>query len=203
VRRHEPRGSILVALMCLAAIVVADAAGVKVKAEPDPMFDFAQVHTWSWDTDAGEVVMARTQTDDPAPIKARIDPLIRKYVEAEMRQKGLTPTTTGTPDFYLHYYVLVTISSGSQYMGQFLPTVPYWGLPGFSAGATTSLSVATKGSLVLDAMLPGAAQERRVIWRGIAQSTVQDDDPDNVRDTRIREASAGLVKKFPLKQKKK
>jgi hypothetical protein len=65
------------------------------------------------------------------------------------------------------------------------------------------LSVATKGSLVLDAMLPGAAQERRVIWRGIAQSTVQDDDPDNVRDTRIREASAGLVKKFPLKQKKK
>jgi hypothetical protein len=192
----------LVVLMCLATIVVADAAGIKVTAEPDPNVDFAMVHTWAWDADAGDVIMARTQTDDPAPLKARLDPLIRKYVEAEMRKKGLTPVAGGTPDFYLHYYVLVTIASSGQYMGQFLPSVPYWGLPGFSAGASTSLSVATRGSLVLDALLPGAAQERPVIWRGIAQSTVKDDDAQGVRDARIRDAAAGLVKKFPLKKKK-
>ena len=86
-------------------------------------------------------------------------------------------------------------------MGQFLPAVPYWGLPGFSAGAATSLSVATKGSLVLDAMLPGKVGDRRVIWRGMAESTVTDTDAPAVREARIREAAAGLVQKFGLKKK--
>jgi hypothetical protein len=193
---------IFVALLCVGAIAVVEAAKIKVKAEPDPVYDFATVKTWAWDADAGEVLMARTPTDDPAPIKAFVDPLIKKYVGAEMEKKGLRAATSGTPDVHLHYYVLVTISSSGQHMGQFLPAVPYWGLPAFSAGAATSLSVATKGSLVLDALLPGAAGERKVIWRGIAESTVEDTDADPVRDARIRDASAGLVQKFPLKKKK-
>ena len=192
----------LFALCCVAAIVVADAAGIDVKAQPDPDFDFAMVHTWAWDADAGEVLMARTATDDPAPVKAFVDPLIRKYVDAEMRKKGLTPAASGTPDFYFHYYVLVTLSTSGQYMGQFLPAVTEWGMPPFSFGAATSFNVATRGSLVLDALLPGEAGKRRVFWRGIAQSTVQDNDAENVRDARIRDAAAGLVKKFPLKKKK-
>jgi len=191
----------LVALLCIGAVVGIEAAKIKIKAAPDPAYDFATVRTWAWDTDAGEVIMARTPTDDPAPIKARIDPLIRKYVGAEMEKKGLQPAATGTPDIHLHYYVLVTISATGQHMGQFLPAVPYWGLPGFSAGAATSLSVATKGSLVLDAMLPGTADARRVVWRGIAESTVEDTDKDAVRDARIRDAASGLVQKFPLTKK--
>lgn len=192
----------LIALICIGAFaIVAEAAGVKVKAEQDPEFDFARIRTYAWDTDAGEVIMARTPTDDPAPLKARVDPLIRRYVDTEMAKKKLLRDTAGTPDFFFHYYVLVTISSNSQYMGQFLPAVPYWGLPGFSAGATTSLSVATKGSLVLDALLPGAPGERKVIWRGMAESTVKDDDTQTERIARIRDAAEGLVKKFPLKKK--
>lgn len=192
---------LLTALLCVGLVVAAEAAKIKVKAEPDPLYDFATVKTWAWDADAGDVIMARTQSDDPAPLKARVDPLIRKYVSAAMAKKGLTETT-GAPDVFLHYYVLVTISSSGQYMGQFLPAVPYWGLPGFSAGSATSLSVATKGSLVLDAMLPGAKDERRVIWRGMAESTVGDADQPATREARIREASTGLVEKFPLKKKK-
>ena len=57
------------------------------RAEPDPEFDFATVRTWAWDDDAGEVIMARTANDDPAPLKARIDPLIRQYVAAAMAQE--------------------------------------------------------------------------------------------------------------------
>jgi hypothetical protein len=192
---------ILVTAIWAGAVVVAVAAGIKVKAEPDPAFDFTRVRTWAWDSDAGDVIMARTQSDDPAPLKARVDPLIRRYVESDLMKKGLMRATGGTPDVFLHYYVLVTISANGQYMGQFLPAVPYWGLPAFSAGATTSLSVATRGSLVLDALLPGAPGERRVIWRGIAESTVEETDSQTTRTERIRDASAGLVKKFPVKKK--
>ena len=187
-------------VLCLT--VAAEAAKIKVRAEPDPAFDFATVKTWAWDANAGDVMMARTQSDDPAALKARIDPLIRKFVEAEMTKKGLRVAAPGaTPDVFLHYYVLVTISANGQYPGQFLPAVPYWGLPPFNAG-TTALEVATKGSLVLDALLPGAVDARKVVWRGLAESTVADDDPQPKREARLREASAELIKRFPLMKKK-
>jgi hypothetical protein len=182
-------------------IVVAEAAKIKVQAEPDPDYDFAAVKTWAWDADGGAVVMARTQHDDPAPIKEFVDPRIRKYVEQELTKKGKT-ATTATPDLQFHYYVLVTIDSNGQYMGQFLPSVPYWGLPPFNVG-TTSLEVVTKGSLVLDAMIPGKTGDRHVVWRGIAQSTVEDTDKTDVRDARLRDAIEELIKRFPLKKKNK
>jgi hypothetical protein len=87
-------------------------------------------------------------------------------------------------------------------MGQFLPSVPYWGLAPFTP-ATTALSVVTRGALVLDGMLPGNVGDRRVIWRGIAQSTVEYDDSDAVREARIRDACGELIKRFPLKKQKK
>jgi len=191
-------------LYCVAVLlVVAVEAKIKVRAEPDPEFDFAQVKTWAWDADAGDVMMARTQSDDPAALKTRVDPMIRKYVEQEMTKKGLrAPAAGAAPDVFLHYYVLVTINATGQYAGQFLPAVPYWGLPPFNPG-TTALDVATKGSLILDALLPGAVGERKVVWRGLAESTVADDDPQAKRESRLREASAELIKRFPLTKKKK
>jgi hypothetical protein len=86
-------------------------------------------------------------------------------------------------------------------MGQFLPSVAYWGLPPFAQQAT-SVDVATKGSLVLDAMLPGVPGDRKVIWRGMAQSTIADDLKDAEREARLKYAADELVKRFPLKKKK-
>lgn len=192
----------LVAIVCVSLLAIVEAAKIKTRAEPDPTFDFGAVRTWAWDADAGDIMMARTPHDDPAVLKQRVDPLIRKYVEAEMTKKKLTVASSGAPDVQLHYYVLVTIGDNSQFMGQFLPAVPYWGLPPFGA-STTSLNIVTKGSLVLDALLPGKTDQRRVVWRGIAESTVEDTDSDQVRQNRIQTAAAELVKRFPLTKPKK
>ena len=190
----------LAALLCAASVVALEAAKIKVKAEPDPTYDFSTVRTWAWDAE-GDVIMARTPTDDPVALKARLDPLIRKYVEAEMRKKGLQPAAAGaTPDLHLHYYVLITINQTGQTMGQFLPAVPYWGLPPF-APATQSLEVVTKGSLVLDALLPGQVGDRKVVWRGIAESTVNYTDTEKSRNERIQSAAATLIKYFGIKKK--
>jgi hypothetical protein len=189
----------LAALLCAASVVALEAAKIKVKAEPDPTYDFSTVRTWAWDAE-GDVIMARTPTDDPVALKARLDPLIRKYVAAEMAKRGLAVATGAPPDVHLHYYVLVTVASSGQEMGQFLPAVPYWGLPPF-APATQSLNIVTRGSLVLDAMQPGLVGDRKVVWRGIAESTVEEGTTDAKREERIREASAELVKRFPLKKK--
>jgi len=69
--------------------------------------------------------------------------------------------------------------------------------------STTSLNIVTKGSLVLDALLPGKTDQRRVVWRGIADSTVEDTDSDQVRQNRLQTAAAELVKRFPLTKLKK
>jgi len=194
----------LATLCCIAVAAVAavDAAKIKVKAAPDPNVDFAAIKTFAWDDEPGRVIMARSKFDDPEALKTFADPRIRKYVAEELVKKGKTLVTSGLPDIQLHYYVLVTINTNSQYMGQFLPSTPYWGLPPFDAG-TTALEVVTKGSLVLDAMLPGKPDQRQVIWRGIAQSTVEDTDKDAVRDKRLREAAQELIKKFPLTKQNK
>ena len=193
----------IMAMVCagLAVAVLEAAPKIKVQAEPDPTFDFSTVRTWEWDADGGQVIMARTATDDPAALKARVDPLIRKFVTAAMTQKGLTAPSGAPPSVQLHYYVLVTVGSTGQTMGQFLPSVAYWGLPPFTP-QTTALEVVTKGAVVLDAMLPGTAGNRRVIWRGIAQSTLADDAKDSEREARLKYAAEELIKRFPLKKKK-
>lgn len=193
------RRVLLSVVMCALSVAVLSAAKIKVRAEPDPAFDFSALKTWAWDPDAGDVMMARSEHDDAAALKGRIDPLIRKHVEAAMVRRGLT-VASAQPDVHFHYYVLVTIGDESHAMGQFLPAVPYWGLPPFNA-STTALTVVTRGSLVLDALLPGTVGERKVIWRGIAQSTVEDRDSEKVRDARIQEASEQLVNRFPRKKK--
>ena len=193
---------LLLPLICLSLVAGLEAATITVQAEGDPHFDFAAIRTWAWDADAGEVIMARTPKDDPAPVKAFADPRIRKYVGEALTKIGRTEQTAGMPDVQLHYYVLVTIQSNSQYMGQFLPSTPYWGLPPFDAG-TSALEVVTKGSLVLDALLPGEKDKRQVVWRGIAQSTLEWAEKEDVRDKRLREAAQELIKKFPLKKKGK
>lgn len=192
--------------VCLVTLGMAaglESAKIKVQTAPDPTYDFATIRTFGWDADGGKVVMARTAKDDPAPIKARVDPMIRRFVNEEMTKKGKTLAETGTPDVQFHYYVLVTIDSNSQYLGQFLPSVPYWGLPPFGA-ATTSLEIVTRGSLVLDAMLPAEQVDRRqVIWRGIAQSSLDESSDDAKRQARIQSAVTELIKRFPLTKQKK
>lgn len=192
---------LLLPVLCVLLVVVVEAAKIKVKAEPDPTFDFATIRTWAWDADAGTIIMARTASDDPAKLKARVDPLIRKFVSSAMTKRGLHEATGGEPNVMLHYYVLVTVSQTGQYMGQFLPSVAYWGLPPFTA-QSTSIDVATQGSLVLDAMLPGAVGDRKVIWRGMAQSTLDEEATDAKREGRLQYAADELIKRFPLKKKK-
>jgi len=189
------------AAIALAIAVLEAAPKIKVQAEPDPTFDFSTLRTWAWDPDAGDVMMARTPKDDPAALEARVDPLIRKFVADAMALKGLKDAAGGAPDVQLHYYVLVTVNASGQSLGQFLPSVAYWGLPPFAPQAT-SLEVVTKGALVLDALRPGTVGERKVIWRGIAQSTLADDAKDSEREGRLKYAADELVRRFPLKKKK-
>jgi hypothetical protein len=189
----EARVSLALVAAGIAFTAVA-AARVDVKVEFDKAFDFNGAHTWAWNpAGPGEVRMARTAEDDPEAMRARAEPVIVEAVTSELSRRGLQPATA-TPDLVVTYYLLLTIGTSAQTLGQFLPATPEWGLPPF-APATQSLEIMNNGSLVLD-----LSAEGRVLWRGVAQAKIKIDSDDKTREALIREAVRDLLRRYPPKR---
>jgi hypothetical protein len=188
----SPFGTVVITLG-LAFALEPGLVAVKARVDFDKKFDFTQARTWSWSPNgAGQVILARTQDDDPEVVKKRAEPIIFEAVQAELPRRGLKPAT-GTPDLTLTYYLLLTVGSSSQQLGQFLPSVAEWGLPPF-APSTTSLTMIEQGSLVLDLSSNG-----RVVWRGIGEAQIKLDLDQERRAELLREAVRDLLRRFPPK----
>jgi hypothetical protein len=193
------KGVVTVLAACaIACLGLQATAAVKVRTQFSQKFDFAQAKTWSWHSGGpGEVKMARTADDDPEIVRKRAEPVILEAVAAELPQRGLTASAPGSPsDLEVKYYVLITVGSQSQQIGQFLPAVAAWGLPPFT-GATQSYKVIEQGSLVLD-----ISANKEVVWRGIGQAELKPGQPAEKRAALIREAVRDILKEFPPKKKK-
>ena len=170
------------------------AAAVKVRTDFKKAFDFKQAHTWAWNPSGeGHVVVARTSKDDPEAVKRLAEPYVLKAVDAEMPRRGLT-VATGKPDLILTYYLLLTIGSSAQTMGQFLPATTQWGVPPFAPG-TQSLEFIEQGSLVLDFSANG-----EVVWRGVGEAQIKTDLSTEKRAALIGEAVKKILEKYPPKQ---
>ena len=157
--------------LLLAATVVAAsqivAAAVKVRVDIDKAFNFTQARTWSWaPAPAGHVIVARTPTDDPDAIQRLAEPVVLEAVAAEIPGRGLKQSTDN-PDLTLKYYLLLTVGSSAQTVGQFLPPVAQWGVPYFQP-STQSLKVIQQGSLALDFSAKG-----EIVWRGVGAAEIK------------------------------
>ena len=98
---------------------------------------------------------------------------------------------TPAPDLAVTYYLLLTVGSSAQVLGQFLPATTMWGVPPF-APATQSLEIMNRGSLVLDFSAGGM-----VVWRGIADAGIKLGADDKKATALIRTAVRDLLRKYP------
>ena len=187
----------VLAVCAIASLGIPSSAAVKVRTQFTKSFDFTKAKTWSWHQGGpGEVKMAVTADDDPEVVRQRAEPIILETVAAELPQRGLTASAPGTPpDLEIKYYVLITLGTDAQTMGQFLPAVTAWGLPPF-AGATQSYKVIQRGSLVLD-----ISANKEVVWRGIGQADLKMGQPVEKRATLLRAAVRDILKQYPPKKK--
>ena len=134
----------VVALLMTMGTAIA-VAGVKVQSQRDPKFDFSQLKTWSWNPSGpGDVKVWVTAESKSEPVKRKYEPVIMQAVEDELARRGLSRASATPPDFNVTYYLLITVGTDSQQMGQFLPAVAQWGLPPF-APQTTSLKMYPTG----------------------------------------------------------
>jgi hypothetical protein len=185
--------------MALVGVLLLGATGradVKVRTEFDKTFDFSKLKTWGWnDQGPGKVMMARTADDDPEIVRQRAEPVIKEAVAAEMPGRGIQAAAPGmAPDLEVMYYVLITVGTQSQQIGQFLPAVAEWGLPPFT-GATQSYKVIEQGSLVLD-----ISTNNKVIWRGIGQAELKPGQAPEKRQVLLRAAVRDILKRYPPKK---
>lgn len=193
--RTPPFRLTVLAIAVGAALAVQSvAAAVKVRTDFKKTFDFKQAHTWAWNPSGeGNVMVARTSSDDPVAIKRLAEPYVLKAVDAEMPRHGLT-VATGRPDLILTYYLLLTVGSSAQTMGQFLPATTQWGVPPFAPG-TQSLEFIEQGSLVLDFSANG-----EVVWRGVGEAQIKTDLSTEKRAALVGEAVKKILEKYPPKQ---
>ncbi len=189
----------LVAALWMAAGTTFEAKKITIKTQVDDRFSFEGLHAWTWSPDGtGQVKMATTANADPEALRQRVDPVIVPVVEQELAKLGFTKTTD-KPDLIVNYYVLVTVGQSSQYMGQFVGSIPQWGLPPFE-GSTTALRAFPVGTLLIDMVSPS---EKAVVWRGVAQAEIDLERPLEERRQRLEQAVREVLAKFPPKPKKK
>jgi hypothetical protein len=193
----KPAESKIVVLAIATAMALAvhvGLEGVDVNIEHDKAFDFKAARTWAWSPKgAGDVIIARTQEDDPAAMKRRAEPLILDAVAGEMMRLGLQQAAS-QPDLTLTYYLLLTNNMTAQTIGQFLPATTAWGYM-LVAPATQSIKMMNQGALVLD-----LSAKEVVVWRGVAQARVAFDADDKKREAILREGIRDLLKRYPPKK---
>ena len=184
------RKTLLLAAGVIAAAQIV-AAAVKVRVDVDKAFDFTQARTWSWaPAPAGHVIVARTPTDDPDAIQRLAEPVVLDAVAAEIPGRGLKQSAEN-PDLTLKYYLLLTVGSSAQTVGQFLPPVAQWGVPYFQP-STQSLKVIQQGSLALDFSAKG-----EIVWRGVGAAEINPGHPQERKEALIREAVREILKRYP------
>ena len=189
----ESKIVVLAIAMTLALALHVGLEGVDVRVEHNKAFNFKAARTWAWNPKAGDVIMARTQADDPEAAKRKAEPWILDAVATEMPRRGLT-LATSEPDLTLTYYLLLSTNTTAQTVGQFLPATAAWGLPPFPM-ATQSMEMMNQGSLVLDLSTKG-----NVVWRGVAQAKISFEIDDKKRESLLREGVRDLLKRYPPKQ---
>lgn len=188
----------------LAALVVAGGAQVaaqkpKYTTNQSETFSFARPLTYAWAEPTGEMRFQQVVERDPEQLRRRIDAEITRPIDAELAARGLTLAPRESADLVANYYVLIGPNINSQYMGQFVATVPEWGLPPF-VGATQSYEVYEQGSLVVDLL---STERKSVVWRGVAQAKVRWERTDAQRREALTKHVRELFKKFPVKPAKK
>ena len=182
-----------VALLCGAMLARPEAAKTDINVDQDKTFSFAGLRTWAWSPNgAGDVLAAVSADTDVKRIEGRVVPVLMPAIEREMAARRFVKAE-GKPDLYLRYYVLATVGQTSQFHGQFVPTVPEWGLPPF-APSTSALSIYPVGTLIIDVT---STSRNAIVWRGSAKRQLSVERPDEERRAVLEKAVRDLIKRIP------
>ena len=174
-----------VTLGSMLALALTACSSVSVKQDWDPNAHFAGLKTWAWQSSTPSVT-GNARLDDPL-LHGRIQSALTNALTA----KGYTKAVSGKPDFYVAYHIAIQQKLDAQtiYTGY----GPYRGWYGVG-GAQTVVDTYDVGTLLIDFISP---ETDNVIWRGSAQSRIQELKTPEQRQERIQDAVDRVLAQFP------
>lgn len=164
-------------------------SSVEVKQDWDPGANFAALHSWGWQSST-PALTGNARLDDPL-----VHSRIQNALAETLRAKGYAQTAS-KPDFLVTYHIAIEQKLDAQtiYTGY----GPYRGWYGVG-GTQTVVDQYDQGTLLVDFIDPGS---NNVIWRGTAQSRLQELKTPEEREARVKDAVERLLNQFPPPEKK-
>lgn len=173
------------------------ASGFEAMYDHDSSQDFSAYKNYTWLSDNPMKIGPSSQIGNPL-----LEPRIMAAIEANLNGKGYTKVADrAAADFVLSF----TIGSRDEIKVDSYPNmaggVGYgyprhwggWGGAYYGYGTETSVRQYTKGMLAVDIF---DVEERRPVWHGVAEKSINESDRDDVEGT-IRAAVGALFAGFP------
>ena len=173
----------LFAIVVLSLLTTTLAVAQKTDIDWDRTANFANFHTYSWET-------------SPHPAKGFWNDRIAAAVDKELQAKGLTKVDSN-PDMWVVYSN--SIKDQKQVVGTGYGFGPgwYWGGWGGPDQVTYNTYVTKMGTLVVEL---ADAKNKQLLWRGSATDTISDNSNKNINN--LNKAVSKLFQNFPPKEKK-
>lgn len=170
---------------CAVLLAALGCSDIDVTTNQDPKADFSQLHSWSW------FVPANNEAPDPE-ISELARRRIKNCIQDELEARGYSWGPLDKSDMLVKWVAVtggtVDLAPVGMRFGEDDPlarrNAPY-----------NNPSNLSEGSLVIDIWTNKAP--RAVIWRGVAEATVNRDLSDEERQARIVKAVAKLMASFP------
>jgi len=168
---------------------------LQVSSDYDADADFAALHRYEW------IAEPEIKSGDPGIgyggfTQARV----KKLVEDQFARKGFV-RDAGPPDFLVACHIVVEDKVSVSSVNELYGYGPEWGSPyrrnirHYSPhGSGAMVREYRQGTLLLDVI---GADDRRLLWRGIATGEVYPGLNRDAREKRLREAVEKVVAQFP------
>jgi hypothetical protein len=176
--------SIAILILTFALAVVGCAPSISVKEDYDREADFTAFHKYDWihvPTDAAGSVQAALARN------SLLDKRIKASVNGELAKKGYAQNAEN-PDFFVMYH------TGTESKVDVTDWGYGYGYGGYWGGGGVDVYQYTEGTLLLDII---DAKSKQLVWRGMAQGTIDPDAPAERREQRLNEAVTRMLATFP------
>jgi hypothetical protein len=170
---------------CLAiAVALCACSTVEVNSDWDPSAKFSGLRTWTWQRGTPEAT-GNPRLDDPLVHKR-----IQTAIVLGLQKKGYRLVSPPEkPDFEVSYNVAINqkLDARTIYTG-------YGPYRGWVGGSQTIVDTYDVGTLILDFVDPAT---NSVIWRGTAQTRLQELKTPEERERRVQEVVDDVLERFP------
>lgn len=167
----------------LLLLALAGCSDIEVSTQADEKTDFSTIRTWAW----YEAVNNEMPDPDLTELSRR---RIKNCIQAELEARGYSWGPADKCDMLIKW---VAVTGGSV---ELAPVGFRFGIDDpLGKGTGAGPANMSEGSLVIDVM--NNIPPRKIIWRGIAEATVNRSLSDEERQERIQKAVAKTLASFP------